>query len=72
MSERKKRPYNLDRLSKGSTAHHVGCERSDRRSVVAFDDETFEQIRQFAINNKTSFAGAVRLLVEFGLIDANK
>jgi hypothetical protein len=43
--------------------HHVGL----KRIVVAFDDETFEQVRKRAARSKTSFAAEVRLLVEFGL-----
>jgi hypothetical protein len=38
-----------------------------RRCMVAFDDETFEQIRKLAIAQRTTFAQQVRLLTEFGL-----
>lgn len=38
--------------------------------VVAFDPETFGEIRERAISCNTSFAEQVRLLVEWGLLDA--
>lgn len=41
-----------------------------RRIVVSFDEETFEQIRQRAADAKTSFAAAVRELVEWGMMEA--
>lgn len=41
--------------------------RHQRRIVVGFDDETFEQVRQRALTERTSFGEQVRLLVEFGL-----
>lgn len=37
------------------------------RCVVAFDEDTFAEIRALAIKNKTSFAQTVRELVEWGL-----
>lgn len=48
-----------------------GCRRRDAKNVlqavVRFDPDTFEQIRQRAIAEKTSFAEQVRRLVEWGL-----
>lgn len=44
--------------------------RNCRRIFVSFDDETFEQIRAHAVAGGLSFTGAVRELVEWGLIDA--
>lgn len=41
-----------------------------KRIVVAFDDETFEVIRDRAVKAQTSFAEQVRQLVEWGLEDA--
>ena len=38
-----------------------------RRCMVAFDDETFEEIRRLAIDSNTTFAKQVRQLVEVGL-----
>jgi hypothetical protein len=38
-----------------------------RRIVIQFDDETFEEIRQRAAKHQQSFAASVRDLVEFGL-----
>ncbi len=38
-----------------------------RRIGVWFDSPTFEEIRQRAVKEKTSFAEQVRLLVEWGL-----
>ncbi len=42
-----------------------------KQSVVAFDIETFDQIRARAVSEGTSFAEQVRLLVEWGLEAAN-
>ena len=55
--------------AKGSTKRGAnGAEyKCMRRCMVAFDDETFEEIRQLAVENGTSFAEQIRLLVEFGL-----
>lgn len=44
--------------------------RHQRRIIVGFDDETFEQIRARAKAEQTSFGEQVRLLVEWGLEDA--
>ncbi|MCG8506197.1 MAG: hypothetical protein MI755_16455 [Sphingomonadales bacterium] len=46
--------------------------RKDRKLavVVAFDEETFDAIRQRAISEGTSFGEQVRTLVEWGLDDA--
>ncbi|MBO6858346.1 hypothetical protein [Roseibium sp.] len=38
-----------------------------RKVVLVLDDETFEQIRDMAIKDGTSFAEQIRLLVEWGL-----
>jgi hypothetical protein len=38
-----------------------------RRIVVAFDEETFGQIRGLAVAKQTSFAEQVRTLVEWGI-----
>lgn len=38
-----------------------------RRIMVAFDDETFDRLRQMAARDQSSFAEQVRLLVEWGL-----
>lgn len=40
---------------------------STRRIVCQFDNETFEAIRTRAMQDGTSFAHQVRLLVEWGL-----
>jgi hypothetical protein len=40
-----------------------------RRIVVSFDDETFDQIRDKAVAEGVSFAEVVRQLVENGLED---
>lgn len=40
--------------------------------VVAFDPDTFGEIRERAIRCNTSFAEQVRLLVEWGLIEAQE
>jgi hypothetical protein len=46
----------------------VGCMRKGMLKVVcAFDPETFEQIRNRAIKEGTSFAEQVRTLVEWGI-----
>lgn len=50
----------------GST-RHAGTQR---RIVVAFDPDTFEEVRRRAVKAKVSFGAAVRELVEFGLIEA--
>lgn len=42
-----------------------------RRIVVAFDEETFAQVRKRAVSEKTSFAEQVRTLVEWGLLEAD-
>lgn len=65
----KRRPFDVNRLARGSTEHHVGCKRNDIRIMAGFDPETFQQIRQYAIRNKLSMTGAIRDLVEFGLED---
>lgn len=67
---RARKAYNLDRLGRGSTAHHRDCHtRTDIRTMAGFDPETFQQIRSYAINNKLTMAAAIRELVEFGLED---
>lgn len=43
--------------------------RHQRRILLSFDDDTFNEIRGYALKNKKSFSGAVRELVEFGLLD---
>lgn len=40
---------------------------NEMRIVVSFDDETFSEIRQRAVQRGTSFAEQVRQLVEWGL-----
>lgn len=50
----------------GSTRTHV---RDQRRIVVAFDEETFGQIRSRAEKAGQSFAAAVRELCEWGLME---
>lgn len=56
-------------VAKGSTRRGASGKTYEcmRRCMVAFDDETFEEIRQLAIKSKTTFAKQVRLLVEFGI-----
>lgn len=44
-----------------------GDHKCVRRIVVSFDDETFEEIRQLAVEADTSFAEQVRVLVELGM-----
>lgn len=44
--------------------------RRCRRIFVSFDDATFDEIRTHARAGGLSFTGAVRELVEWGLIDA--
>lgn len=46
--------------------------RNARRVFVSFDDDTWDEIRAYAAAQQTSFTGAVRQLVEFGLIDAKQ
>lgn len=41
--------------------------RQQRRVVVGFDPETFDQIRTRAQQHRTSFAEEVRTLIEWGL-----
>lgn len=38
-----------------------------KRIVIAFDDETFDEIAERALTHKRSFAAEVRDLVEIGL-----
>ena len=38
-----------------------------RRAVVIFDEDQFAEIRQRAVDKKTSFAEQVRLLCEWGI-----
>ena len=53
---------------KGSIGRGDGRSHGDlRRIVVAFGQETFDEIRERAIQQKTSFAEQIRLLVEWGL-----
>lgn len=40
------------------------------RAQIAFDAESFAEVARFAERSGTSFAAAVRLLVQFGLLDA--
>ena len=55
--------------AKGST--HKGKGRPQlkgrRRTMIAFNDDQFEEIRQRAVKEKTSFAEQVRLLCEWGI-----
>lgn len=51
------------RSSLGAPEHYAGL----RRIVVAFDEETFGEVRERATDNRTSFAEQVRILVEWGL-----
>jgi hypothetical protein len=51
------------RSSAGSPEHYADL----RRIMVAFDEQTFQEIRMLAIERQTSFAEQVRLLVEWGL-----
>jgi hypothetical protein len=39
-----------------------------RRIVVSFDEETFGQVRQRAVDGGVSFGASVRELVEWGLM----
>jgi hypothetical protein len=41
--------------------------RGQRRIVIGFDEDTFEQIRTRAFKKGTSFAEEARLLIEWGL-----
>lgn len=43
------------------------CRPGQRRIVVQFDDETFDQIHSRATKHHQSFAASVRDLVEIGL-----
>lgn len=43
-----------------------------RRIVVAFDEETFSQVRDMAAAAKISFGEQIRNLVEFGLEDVKR
>lgn len=58
-------------IAQGSRARHGEQKRprEQKRVVVSFDDETFDQIRRRAVNENTSFAEQVRVLVEWGLMD---
>lgn len=40
-----------------------------RRVVVSFDDDLFAAIRQYALDNRTTFSEAVRTLCQWGLED---
>jgi hypothetical protein len=45
-----------------------GTPRGSKLQVqCTFDPDTFQQIRTMAVNQKISFAAAIRLLVEWGL-----
>lgn len=57
-------PTQTREVSKGSV------KGGKRGTVVYFDEETFEEIRQRAEKQQTSFGEQVRLLVEWGLMDA--
>jgi hypothetical protein len=52
------------RSSLAAPEHYAGL----RRIVVAFDEETFAQVRDRSVKHKTSFAEQVRLLVEWGMM----
>ena len=41
--------------------------KGKRRTVIAFDEDQFAEIRQRAVKQQTSFAEQVRLLCEWGL-----
>lgn len=43
-----------------------------RKIVIGFDDETFEQIKAIAIEERQSFAATVRDLCEAGLEDRRR
>jgi hypothetical protein len=51
------------RSSAGAPEQYAGR----RRIVVAFDEETFEQVRQRAVEAKSSFAEQARVLVAKGM-----
>jgi len=57
------------KVARGSTRRGASGEeyKCMRRCMVAFDDETFEEIRRLAIDSNTTFAKQVRQLVEVGL-----
>jgi hypothetical protein len=40
---------------------------TNRRIVITLDDETFSAVRSRALEQRTSFAEQVRILVEWGL-----
>ena len=52
--------------AKGSPATGVRHKRK-RRAVVIFDEDQFAEIRQRAVQEKTSFSEQVRVLCEWGL-----
>lgn len=57
---------------KGSTSRGDGKNHGDlRRIVVAFPTETFDEIRERAVREQTSFAEQVRMLTEWGLESAS-
>jgi hypothetical protein len=68
-------------MSKKQQLHHtlkrhvalgVEVRRGMRRINVDFDDEMFEEIRQRAEAEGTSFNEQVRVLCEWGLMDARE
>ena len=42
----------------------------NKRIVVSFDDETFDEIQALATRNGVSFAEQVRTLCEWGMMEA--
>ena len=61
-------PIRYSRHNPPPRAPGVGVLRRGWRSIkVAFDEETFEEIRRLAAENRCSFAEQVRCLVEWGL-----
>ena len=56
--------YQMANPARGVQKHGEG---TMRRIVVAFPPDTFEEIRQHALRERTSFAEQVRKFVEWGL-----
>ncbi len=57
------------RVGEGSTHPNY---KNQRRIIVSFDQETFQQIREQAATARNSFAEQVRLYVEWGMMEENK
>lgn len=65
--------FDASKVANGTKVHSRNKKpRNQRRTVVGFDHDTFEEIRDFAINNKITFSEAIRTLVVWGLEDVDE